>query len=226
MPWRPQPRSFPLMPPPLLQRRWESDRCCRLRSTRSLVRRGLPRIPIAPRRPRATDASFDPQPGDRVTLVDDDSETQMGRVTRRDGNRVWVQLDQPGTPPSNERTIPTNLGMICTCDAERLAKADAALDAVIARLASGSSSFHPHTVTRESFLDEICHSLHSMGASVGAIHVDQWAAVMVEGVDPEGWDAEVVAACDRVPDGLAACWSWVAAGGFHGGTPPPGAPAI
>jgi hypothetical protein len=176
--------------------------------------------------PRATDASFDPQPGDHVTLVDDDSETQQGRVTRRDGNRVWVQLDQPGTPPSNERTIPTSLGMICTCDPERLAKADAALDAVIARLASGSSSFRPHTVTRESFLDEVCHSLHSMGASVGAIHVDQWAAVIVEGIDPEGWDAEVVAACDRVPDGLAATWSWVAAGGFHGGTPPPGAPAI
>jgi len=75
-------------------------------------------------------------------------------------------------------------------------------------------------------LDEVCTSLASMGANVGAIYTDQWHAVIVEGVDAEGWDAKVVASCDRVPDGLAACWEWVAAGGFHGGTPPPGAPNL
>jgi hypothetical protein len=181
--------------------------------------------------PRATDASFDPQPGDHVTLVDVDvdGETQRGRVTRRDGNRVWVEVDPTrGTPdvPLDDGPPPVNLGMICTCDAERLAEAEARLERVIARLAAGSRSFRPHPVTRESFLDEVCMSLASMGANVGAIYTDQWHAVIVEGVDADGWDAKVVASCDRVPDGLAASWEWVAAGGFHGGTPPPNAPNL
>jgi len=127
--------------------------------------------------------------------------------------------DQPDDGP-----VPVQLGMICTCDPERLAKADATLERVIARLAAGSADFHPHPVTRESFLGEVCMSLHSMGANVGAIYVDQWFGVIVEGIDADRWDAKVVAQCDRVEDGLAACWSWVAAGGFRGGTPPPGAP--
>ena len=46
--------------------------------------------------PRANDSSFDPRPGDRVTLVDEDCETLRGRVTSRDGNRVWVQVEIPG----------------------------------------------------------------------------------------------------------------------------------
>jgi hypothetical protein len=46
--------------------------------------------------PRANDASFDPLPGERVTLVDDDGESARGRVTSRDGNRVWVQVEIPG----------------------------------------------------------------------------------------------------------------------------------
>lgn len=46
--------------------------------------------------PRADDSSFDPRPGDRVTLVDEDRETLQGRVTSRDGNRVWVQVEIPG----------------------------------------------------------------------------------------------------------------------------------
>jgi hypothetical protein len=46
--------------------------------------------------PRANDPSFDPRSGDRVTLVDEDGETLRGRVTSRDGNRVWVQVEIPG----------------------------------------------------------------------------------------------------------------------------------
>ena len=46
--------------------------------------------------PRAHDQSFDPLPGDRVTLVDEDREVLRGRVTSRDANRVWVQVDIPG----------------------------------------------------------------------------------------------------------------------------------
>jgi len=44
-------------------------------------------------RPRAGDAGFDPQPGDEVAAGDDEGAPLPGRVIRRDGNRVWVQLD-------------------------------------------------------------------------------------------------------------------------------------
>lgn len=43
--------------------------------------------------PRNNDESFNPVIGDRVTLVDDDGEVLRGRVTARDGDRVWVQTD-------------------------------------------------------------------------------------------------------------------------------------
>jgi len=46
--------------------------------------------------PRAADPSFDPRPGDRVTVVDEDGETLAGRVVTRDDNRVWVQVEIPG----------------------------------------------------------------------------------------------------------------------------------
>jgi len=46
--------------------------------------------------PRAADPSFDPQPGDRVSVVDEDGETLSGRVVTRDDNRVWVQVEIPG----------------------------------------------------------------------------------------------------------------------------------
>jgi len=43
--------------------------------------------------PRAHDVSFDPQAADMVTVGDDEEPPLRGRVVRRDGNRVWVQLD-------------------------------------------------------------------------------------------------------------------------------------
>jgi len=46
--------------------------------------------------PRAADPGFDPQPGDRVTVVDEDGETLAGRVVTRDDIRVWVQVEIPG----------------------------------------------------------------------------------------------------------------------------------
>lgn len=42
--------------------------------------------------PRAGDPRFDPQPGDTVSLIDDDAEPLTGRVFRREGNVVWVQV--------------------------------------------------------------------------------------------------------------------------------------
>lgn len=45
--------------------------------------------------PRADDAAFDPQAGDGVTVGDDDEPPIRGRVTRRAGDKVWVQLE-PG----------------------------------------------------------------------------------------------------------------------------------
>ncbi len=43
--------------------------------------------------PRSTDATFDPQPGDWVTVGDDEEPSIRGRITRRDDNKVWVQLE-------------------------------------------------------------------------------------------------------------------------------------
>ena len=43
--------------------------------------------------PRANDSDFDPQPADIVTVGDDEERPLRGRVVRRDGNRVWVQLE-------------------------------------------------------------------------------------------------------------------------------------
>lgn len=45
--------------------------------------------------PRAGDHRFAPQPGDAVTVGDDEGPPLHGRVTRRDGNRVWVQVQVP-----------------------------------------------------------------------------------------------------------------------------------
>jgi hypothetical protein len=42
--------------------------------------------------PRANDPSFDPQPGDRVLLGDDEEEPLPARVVRRDRDRVTVQV--------------------------------------------------------------------------------------------------------------------------------------
>ncbi len=47
--------------------------------------------------PRASDPGFDPQPGDWVRVSDDEDAALRARVTRRDGNRVWVQIDLPST---------------------------------------------------------------------------------------------------------------------------------
>lgn len=43
--------------------------------------------------PRAADESFDPQPGDWLLVGDDEEPPCRARVTRRNANRVWVQLD-------------------------------------------------------------------------------------------------------------------------------------
>ena len=42
--------------------------------------------------PRSADATFDPQAGDWVTVGDDEEPPLRARVTRREGNRVWVQV--------------------------------------------------------------------------------------------------------------------------------------
>ena len=43
--------------------------------------------------PRASDPAFDPQPGDWLLVGDDEESPCRARVTRRSGNRVWVQLE-------------------------------------------------------------------------------------------------------------------------------------
>lgn len=42
--------------------------------------------------PRANDASFDPKPGTWLLVGDDEGPPLRARVTRRAGNRVWVQI--------------------------------------------------------------------------------------------------------------------------------------
>ena len=46
--------------------------------------------------PRAGDSTFDPLPGDLLLVCDDEGPPLRGRVTKRDGNRVWVQVQLPG----------------------------------------------------------------------------------------------------------------------------------
>jgi hypothetical protein len=43
--------------------------------------------------PRASDATFDPRPGDWLLVGDEEEPPCRARVIRRDGNRVWTQLD-------------------------------------------------------------------------------------------------------------------------------------
>lgn len=45
--------------------------------------------------PRADDPTLDPQPGEIVSLIDDDDEPLRGRVFRREGNIVSVQVILP-----------------------------------------------------------------------------------------------------------------------------------
>jgi hypothetical protein len=42
--------------------------------------------------PRADDEQFDPGPGDQVTVGDDDEPSLPARVIKREGDRVWVQI--------------------------------------------------------------------------------------------------------------------------------------
>ena len=47
--------------------------------------------------PRADDPTFDPQPGDRVSVGDDEEAPLSARVVRRRGDRVAVQVQIAGT---------------------------------------------------------------------------------------------------------------------------------
>jgi len=46
--------------------------------------------------PRATESSFDPQPGDLLLATDADEEAVPARVIHREGNLIWIQLEIPG----------------------------------------------------------------------------------------------------------------------------------
>ena len=43
--------------------------------------------------PRAADSTFNPLPGDWLLVGDDEEPPCRARVIRRDGNRVWTQLE-------------------------------------------------------------------------------------------------------------------------------------
>ena len=51
-----------------------------------------------PRGPRSiVDPTFDPKPGDIVTIGDDEEGPLSARVVRRDGWRIWLQVQLPGS---------------------------------------------------------------------------------------------------------------------------------
>ena len=43
--------------------------------------------------PRFSDVDFDPEPDDWLTVGDGEEPSIRGRVTQRDANKVWVQLE-------------------------------------------------------------------------------------------------------------------------------------
>lgn len=43
--------------------------------------------------PRSGDPTFDPSPGDSLIVCDDEEPPCRARVIRREGSRVWTQLD-------------------------------------------------------------------------------------------------------------------------------------
>ena len=45
--------------------------------------------------PRHHDAGFDPRPGDRLLVTDDDNEDLEAQVAQREGDIVWLQLTLP-----------------------------------------------------------------------------------------------------------------------------------
>lgn len=47
--------------------------------------------------PRAEDRSFNPQPGDLLTVIDDEEPAEKALVVRREGNGVWVQVLLPAS---------------------------------------------------------------------------------------------------------------------------------
>ena len=58
--------------------------------------------------PRASEESFDPQPGDWVLVGDDEEPPCRAHVTRRNANHVWVQVElglvtSSGTNAASER---------------------------------------------------------------------------------------------------------------------------
>jgi hypothetical protein len=52
---------------------------------------------LDPNSPRADDTTFDPAPADTVLIGDDDEPPLSARVVRRADNRVWVQVQLPGS---------------------------------------------------------------------------------------------------------------------------------
>ncbi|MGH9222227.1 MAG: hypothetical protein ACRD2W_00120 [Acidimicrobiales bacterium] len=45
--------------------------------------------------PRASDSSFDPQPGDQLLAGDEEEPPLPAVVIRRDGDRVWARIELP-----------------------------------------------------------------------------------------------------------------------------------
>lgn len=111
--------------------------------------------------------------------------------------------------PADKRET-TKLPMICVCNDEGRAEADALLAEVYARLGRPGPDSGPVEVSAENFLSRVSWSLWwnlDPGVSIEGIYSDQWFGVKADNyrsTDP------VFVPCDRVEDGIAAIWKYYA----------------
>ncbi|UOY01639.1 hypothetical protein [Blastococcus sp. PRF04-17] len=102
-----------------------------------------------------------------------------------------------------------HLPMVCTCGPERAAAGEALYQRVRAALSRGSEELKARPVTDRTFVDDLLLSLLAdHGATVEAIHGDQWFAVTVESFTSANEEMHVVCQCDQPTLGLAAIWEW------------------
>lgn len=109
-------------------------------------------------------------------------------------------------PPSADVELP----MVCTCREEGQASADALMSEVTGRLSAESETSLAIPVSMDNFLTRVVWSLNDdFGAHITTIDTDQWSAVTVQKYDGT---QRVRVECDRVENGIAAIWKWLADG--------------
>lgn len=100
--------------------------------------------------------------------------------------------------------------MVCTCREQGQIAADALVREVMTRLSAESKTHIASPVVTGNFLTRVVWSLNDdFNAHITSIDTDQWSAVTVQKYDGK---LQVRVECDRVEDGIAAIWKWLADG--------------